>query len=158
MSCGKRRKWHFWAPKIWKFSWGSMSPHLPSLQYLRRSNLSFRAYTFKTSRYAPWISVYNRRREWVAQWRSLRIAIPLQEFPHCWFYCALEVSPRGLAGIARQDLVQQNKWKINNLPPPFIKDGEMVRFSLRVASTLIRREGMGEVAFRFFLSKINSII
>ena len=25
----------------------------PSLQYLRRSNLSFRAYTFKTSRYAP---------------------------------------------------------------------------------------------------------
>ena len=67
----------------------------------------------------------------------------------------LLVSPRGLAGIASQDLVRQNKWKINNLPPLLIKDGEMVRFSLRVASTLIRKEGMGEVAFRVFFSVEN---
>ena len=30
-----------------------MRPAPPSLQYLRRSNLSFREHTFKTSRYAP---------------------------------------------------------------------------------------------------------
>ena len=72
--------------------------------------------------------------------------------------CTRSLSKRTSWEPARQDLVQQNTWKINNLPPPLIKDGKMVRFSIRVASTLIRREGMGEVAFRFFLSKINSII
>ena len=36
-----------------KIFWRSMPPEPPSLQYIRRSNLSFCAYTFKTSRYAP---------------------------------------------------------------------------------------------------------
>ena len=40
MSCGKRRKWHFWAPK-YENVLGEHAPTPPSLQYLRRSNLAF---------------------------------------------------------------------------------------------------------------------
>ena len=43
----------FLSPKMWKIFWGSMLPHTTSLQYLLKSNLSFYAYTFKISRYAP---------------------------------------------------------------------------------------------------------
>ena len=53
MPCGKCRKWHFWAPKFEKFPGGACPPDPPSFQYLRKCNLSFRAYNFKTSRYAP---------------------------------------------------------------------------------------------------------
>ena len=59
MSCEKRRKQYFWAPKLEKFFWGRMPPEPPSLQYIRRSNLPFRAYTFKTLRYAPESGVQN---------------------------------------------------------------------------------------------------
>ena len=53
MSSRKRKKWHFWTPKFETFSSGACPHTPPSLQYLRRYNHSFRAYTFKTKRYAP---------------------------------------------------------------------------------------------------------
>ena len=56
MSCGKRRKWHFWAPK-YENVLGEHAPTPLSLQYLRRSNLSFPAYTFKTLSYASEVSL-----------------------------------------------------------------------------------------------------
>ena len=56
MSCGKRRKWHFWAPK-YENVLGEHAPTPPSLHYLRRSNLSFPAYTFKTLSYAIEVSL-----------------------------------------------------------------------------------------------------
>ena len=56
MSCGKRRKWHFWAPK-YENVLGEHAPTPPCLQYLLRSNLSFPAYTFKTLSYAIEVSL-----------------------------------------------------------------------------------------------------
>ena len=68
MSGGKRRKWQFWATKFekkyeQKFS-GELVPTPPSLQHLLRCNLSFRAYTFKTSRYAPLLLVLRVQNFW----------------------------------------------------------------------------------------------
>ena len=43
---------------------GEHAPIPPSLQYLLRRNLSFRAYTFKTSRYAPLLLVLRVQNFW----------------------------------------------------------------------------------------------
>ena len=56
MSCGKCWKWHFRDPKSTNFSGGESLPSIPTprLGRLRDYNVSSpRAYSFKTSRYAP---------------------------------------------------------------------------------------------------------
>ena len=62
MSCGKRRKCHFWALKFENFSGGA--PHPPSLRYFRRTwaFLSVRTPSKPHTVYAPAIIQTNSKR------------------------------------------------------------------------------------------------